>query len=102
MKLIKVGLRVGLFRVLIDQNSGEIAADHEQRGWRLPWRAKGCGAMVDCLVETPLTRRYDAEGDTSLRAPHRRSFGSVDVGAGLDDFPWRFRLGAEPEKRCDL
>jgi HIRAN domain-containing protein len=35
MKLVEVGLRLGFVRVLVVQDPGQIAADHEQRRQRL-------------------------------------------------------------------
>jgi len=40
---------------------------------------------MDCLLEVALAGCYDSEGDTCFGEPHRCAFGSVEVGAGLDD-----------------
>ena len=41
--------------------------------------------VMDCLLEVSLARCYDTEGDARFRESHGRAFGSVEVGAGLDD-----------------
>ena len=41
--------------------------------------------VMDCLLEVPMTRRYDSKGDTCFDKSHWRAFGSVEVGARLDD-----------------
>jgi hypothetical protein len=51
VKLIKVGLRLRFFRVLVVYDLGEIAADHEQRRERLARCAEDTLAVVDCLLK---------------------------------------------------
>ena len=85
MKLVKVRLRLGFVRVLVVRNPGEIAADHEQRRQRLARGAEGTFAVVDCLLKVALAGCYDAESDARFGEAHGGAFGSVEVGAGVDD-----------------
>jgi len=41
--------------------------------------------VVDSLLEVSLSRCYHAEGDACFGEAHGRAFGSVELGAGLDD-----------------
>jgi hypothetical protein len=40
---------------------------------------------VDCLFKVALARCYDSERDACFGEAHGCAFGSVEVGAGLDD-----------------
>ena len=62
MELVEVSLRLGFPRVLVVENLGEIAADHEQRGQRLAGSAEGALAVMDGLFKFTLPGCYDAEG----------------------------------------
>jgi hypothetical protein len=64
VKLIKVGLRLRFFRVLVVYDLGEIAADHEQRRERLARCAEDTLAVVDCLRlgHTTITETMDTYG----------------------------------------
>ena len=41
--------------------------------------------MMDCLLEIALAGCYDSERDARFGESHGVPFGSVEVGAGLDD-----------------
>jgi Replication initiator protein, pSAM2 len=43
-------------------------------------------AIVDCLLDVTLTCCYDAESNSGFCEAHRCSFGTVEVGAGVDYF----------------
>jgi hypothetical protein len=63
VELVEVGLRLGFVRVLVVQDPGEIAADHEQGRQRLARGAEGALAVMDGLLKVALPGCYDAEGD---------------------------------------
>ena len=42
-------------------------------------------AIMDCLLKVALASCYDSEGDACFGESHGCAFGSVEVGAGLDD-----------------
>lgn len=86
MKLIKVSLRLGFIRVLVVQNPGEIAADHEQRRQGLARGDEGALAVMDCLLKVALASCYHSESDARFGESHGCPFGAVEVGAGLDHF----------------
>ena len=71
MKLIEVSLRFGFSRVLVVQDPGEIAADHEQRWQRLARSAQRVRSMVDCLLKVTLASGHDAEGDARFGVPSK-------------------------------
>ncbi len=58
MKLIKVGMGLGLFRVLVIQDPGEITADHEQRRQRLAGSAKCAHAAINGLLSRSLVSSF--------------------------------------------
>jgi hypothetical protein len=43
-------------------------------------------AEMDCLLNVSLACCRDSEGDACFGESHGGAFGSVEVGAGLDDF----------------
>ena len=85
MKLVEVSLRLGLVRVLVVQDPGEIAADHEQRRQRFAGSAESPFALIDRCFQVSPPGRHDTEGDACFSLPHGCPHGSVEVGAGLDD-----------------
>ncbi len=96
MELIEVCLRLGFVRILVVQDPGEIAADHEQRRQRLARSAEGTLTIMDCPLKVALASCDHSERDARFGESHRCAFGSVEVGAGLDD------LGSEHLGRAVL
>jgi hypothetical protein len=58
---------------------------------------------MNCLLKIALARCHDSEGDARFGKPHGGAFGSVEVGAGLDDLAYRrlvWRLAATIVADC--
>jgi hypothetical protein len=91
--VVNVCLRLGFLWVLIVQDLGEIAADHQQRRERFARGGEGTLAIMDRLLKVALTRCYDSESDAGFGEPHgARSLPSKSVLA------WMTSLASIPAK----